>query len=133
MSCLNVPYLWGGSNPIEGMDCSGFIQWCHAAIGMDPAGDQTAQGLHDHFKKTGITFVNPRPGALIFYGSPISHVALCISEQLVIEAGGGDHTTINRSEAAKRSACVRIRPYTHRRDIAEIVLPAYASWMVQGG
>ncbi len=28
-------YTWGGSNPEEGFDCSGLVQWCYAAAGIE--------------------------------------------------------------------------------------------------
>ncbi len=29
LSLLGVPYRWGGSNPSEGLDCSGLVQWVY--------------------------------------------------------------------------------------------------------
>ena len=49
-SCLNIPYKWGGNNPIQGYDCSGFVQEALATINLDPIGDQTSHSLYDIFK-----------------------------------------------------------------------------------
>ena len=34
-SQLGVPYVWGGSIPGVGLDCSGLTQWCYAQAGID--------------------------------------------------------------------------------------------------
>ena len=33
-SQLGVPYVWGGSTPGVGLDCSGLTQWCYAQAGI---------------------------------------------------------------------------------------------------
>jgi Cell wall-associated hydrolases (invasion-associated proteins) len=74
---LGLPYIWGGSNPLTGMDCSGYVQEILAAGGVDPKGDQTAQGLFDFFSTNGLIGAKGA-GSLAFYGkSPkaITHVA----------------------------------------------------------
>ena len=34
MSQLGVPYVWGGTTPGVGLDCSGLTQWCYAQAGV---------------------------------------------------------------------------------------------------
>jgi cell wall-associated NlpC family hydrolase len=34
MTQLGVPYVWGGSAPAVGFDCSGLVQWAYAQIGV---------------------------------------------------------------------------------------------------
>lgn len=46
-SQLGVPYVWGGSIPGVGLDCSGLTQWCYAQAGIDIprySEDQAASG-----------------------------------------------------------------------------------------
>lgn len=134
-SFLGTPYIWGGSSPINGFDCSGFAQWLLESIGIDPVGDQNAMALHNELIKKGRYIPNPAVGAFCFYGrntTAISHVSFCISPYQIIEAGGGDHTTINAFEAAKKNACVRIRPATHRKDRTAIIMPEYPTWVLNG-
>jgi cell wall-associated NlpC family hydrolase len=126
-ACLNVPYIYGGDNPLVGLDCSGFGQWGLKSVGADPPGDQTAQGLFDHFSRNG-EWNKYTPGALAFYGqsaTEISHVAFLVSSSQIIEAGGGDHTTTTLEEARKRGACVRIRMIKARPDLVAVIRPNY--------
>jgi cell wall-associated NlpC family hydrolase len=125
---MNVPYKWGGQNPMEGFDCSGFVQWVLASVGLDPAGDQTAHSLYLHFRTQGELLNDPVPGSLIFYGPgphSIKHVAIAIDKYRVIEAGGGDRTTKTFKDACKDGACVRERLYNHRKDLVAIIRPDY--------
>lgn len=127
---VGIPYVWGGGNPMEGFDCSGFVQWVFQGIGLDPKGDQTAQGLYDYFIKNGKSLSSPNKGALFFYGvsgKSISHVAIGIGDGYIIEAGGGDRSTTSKDTACRVGACVRQRPYNHRKDLVAILLPKYWS------
>lgn len=127
-SCLNIPYIFGGNSPLQGLDCSGFVQWVLKSAGMDPPGDQTAQALFDYFEKNG-SFGVEKPGSLVFYGktvAAISHVALMLDRFRVIEAGGGDSTTKTRADAEKRGACVRIRHISDRKDLVAKIYPNYS-------
>jgi cell wall-associated NlpC family hydrolase len=115
---LFTPYIWGGDSPLVGLDCSGFVQHCLAAVGLDPAGDQTAQALYYHFHYKGAT--KPQAGALIFFGaSPrqITHVAICLDGEHMIEAGGGGSKTLSKEDAIAQGAYVRIRPIINRKDM----------------
>lgn len=136
MRFIGVPYKWGGSTPMDGFDCSGFVQWILESVGADPKGDQTAQGLHDILLKQGALVINaPKAGALCFYGPTnvaLSHVSFCISDHQIVEAGGGDHTTTNLDEAIRKAACVRLRPVTHRKDLRVYLFPNYPLWVTNG-
>ena len=64
-----------------------------------------------------------------FYGksvTEISHVAWALNPYQIIEAGGGDHLTKTRDDAAAKSACIRVRPIDRRKDRVAIVHPSYA-------
>jgi cell wall-associated NlpC family hydrolase len=127
MSFVGQPYRWGGDDPIEGFDCSGLVQEILASVGADPAGDQTAQTLFEHFRRQGR--ISPSaPGAIVFYGKNrdlVTHVAFCIDRYRVVEAGGGGAKIKTRSDAAEANAFVRVRPFDHRPDIVAIWMPEY--------
>lgn len=128
-SFIGVPYKWGGSSRLTGLDCSGLVQEILSSVGMDPEGDQTAQGLFDHFEKHGRLGVYG-PGALAFYGKSyreISHIAFAVDTYRIIEAGGGGSKVTTLDEAAKENACVRMRLIKYRKDFQAIIMPHYTS------
>lgn len=132
MQFLNIPYRWGGDDPIKGYDCSGLVQELLAMIGIDPKGDQTAQGLYDHFNSTSdVNKLNMTTGSLCFYGestSKISHVGMILDDDYMIEAGGGGSKTNSLDDAAAQNAYIRIRPFTTRRDLVAVLTPGNLPW-----
>ena len=118
LSFLGVPYRFGGRNRLEGLDCSQFVTELLISAGMLPYGsDLRAQDL---FKRFGPFTDGPHSfGDLALFGSSsnsIVHVGFCLNDQLMIEAGGGESTTISLASAVERSACVRIRTIRYRKD-----------------
>lgn len=129
-SFLGVPYVFGGNNRLTGLDCSGFVCELLRSVGVVGAfEDLSAQGLW--LKQMPTYSLNRVPsvaGTLLFFGksnSEITHVALQLTELLMIEAGGGDHTTTTVGEAIKRSAMVRMRPIRFRQDYIGARRPIY--------
>lgn len=126
---LNVPYLWGGYTPLEGLDCSGLAQELMRMLGLDPPEDQTAMDLMNHFMKEGASEIVDA-GALAFYGTAnrISHVGTLLGPSLMIEAAGGDSKTTTLAGALKSDARIRIRPYKYRRDLVRVLRPKGIPW-----
>ena len=131
LTFLHQPYRWGGSNPLTGFDCSGFALELLKAFGMEPFKDGSAQDLYAYFKTHGLQ-ANCSEGSFCFYGksaSSISHVAYMINSTQIIEAGSGDSTTTTLDRAKEQSACIRVRPFMHRKDLIEIMRPDYPLWV----
>lgn len=127
-SFVGLPYRWGGDDPIQGFDCSGLAQEALASVGIDPLGDQTAQGLYEAFKGRSVPASGfpIAAGCLCFYGKSvkaITHVAISIGENLMIEAGGGGSKTLTAADAAQQNAYVRMRPIHRRGDLVAVVDP----------
>jgi cell wall-associated NlpC family hydrolase len=127
LSFLGKPYKWAGDDPLAGWDCSGLVQEILASAGIDPPGDQTAQGLFDHFEKNGKYGVYG-PGALAFFGEStrkISHVGFCLDTYRMVEAGGGGSKTLTEQDAITQNAFVRIRLIKARKDFQAVIMPFY--------
>lgn len=128
LSMLNIPYRWGGDDPMWGFDCSGLVEELLNVIGCKPPGRQTAQGLYNIFlNQTQAPSSKIRDiGTLAFFGTSvaaITHVALLIDSETMIEAGGGDHTTVSQEVAATQNAFVKLRPVSHRQDLVALLRP----------
>lgn len=120
---IKTPYVWGGNN-YSGYDCSGFVQEALASVGLDPKGDQSAQTLYDYFSQRWDEKLNR--GSLLFFGrskKEITHVALAVSRNFMIEAGGGGHLITNEATARAANACIRIRPIDNRSDLVSTLFP----------
>ncbi|HYO85240.1 MAG TPA: C40 family peptidase [Dermatophilaceae bacterium] len=64
-----IYYRWGGTSP-RGFDCSGFTSYIYRKAGVRLPRTAAAQQRYSSRTRT------PRPGDLIFFGSPAHHVAI---------------------------------------------------------
>lgn len=129
MSFVGRPYIWGGDDPMRGFDCSGLVQEILASTGLDPAGDQNAQALYNHFEKVG-SVDTWGPGALAFFGKDarnITHIGFCVDQYRMIEAGGGGSKTLTEQDAVKQNAYVRMRLIKNRKDLVAVIKPRYST------
>ncbi len=70
---LGVPYLWGGTDPKRGLDCSGLVQRAFADVGVSVprvAADQARAGAAVP------DLAHARPGDLVAFGSPVDHIGI---------------------------------------------------------
>jgi hypothetical protein len=122
-SFLNVPYRWGGDDPMEGVDCSGLVLEGLKATGIVPRElDVTADSLlRQTFKDLPRETIDRllRRGMLVFWGlpaQPMHHVEIVWAtfpdRVLTIGASGGGARTIDRATAVKQNAYVKIRRIT---------------------
>lgn len=88
---LGYAYVWGGSSPSMGFDCSGYVCWVlnYCGNGWD-VGRTTANGLLSYCDV--ITADEAQPGDLIFfqgtYGTGgVSHVGIYVGNGMMIHCG----------------------------------------------
>jgi cell wall-associated NlpC family hydrolase len=67
----------------------------------------------------------PQAGCLVFYGTEqkVTHVALCLDSELMVEAGGGGSTTKTLLDSIRKRAYVRRRRIDRRADIVAYADP----------
>ena len=86
---VGTPYVWGGSTPETGFDCSGYVCWVYNQAGYD-VGRTTANGLWQ--KSQHISEAEAKPGDLVFfkgtYDTPgMSHVGIYLGNGKMVSAG----------------------------------------------
>ena len=119
---LGVRYVWGGSNPTKGLDCSGLLYRVQKMAGSN-VGRLTASG----YSKLGtrIPIGQQKVGDFLFFGTPVTHCAIYVGNGYMIESRGGRKNTASnpgigvvKSLVTRRSdlSCIRrvwdkVRPY----------------------
>ncbi len=98
---IGKPYRWGGSGP-SSFDCSGLTSFAWAAAGVDLPRSSRMQ----YSATTRITRSQLQPGDLVFYHSPISHVAMYIGDGRVVEAPNSGNNVRIRNDGLTRSGVV---------------------------
>ena len=88
MPYLNVPYLWGGTYPRTGLDCSGFVQLVYHQAGLSlPRVTSQQFGATRYLKPSEVL-----PGDLIFFAmknpgtANVDHVGIYVGKGLFIAA-----------------------------------------------
>lgn len=110
---IGTPYVWGGSTPAHGLDCSGLLYWIQRTAGSN-VGRLTASG----YSKIGtnIPIGQQKVGDFLFFGYPVTHCAIFIGNGYMIESRGGRKNTADnpgigvvKSLVTRRSdlSCVR--------------------------
>lgn len=80
---VGVPYVRGGNSPATGLDCSGLTELVYSQFGVDLAPvswQQAKQGT----PVAGLD--QAQPGDLLFFGSPVHHVAIYAGPDQMVEA-----------------------------------------------
>lgn len=87
---IGTPYVWGGSNPAQGLDCSGLLYWIQRTAGSE-VGRETAST----YSTFGVKIENgfQKPGDFLFFGSPVTHCAIYVGNGYMIESRGGRKNT----------------------------------------
>lgn len=111
---LGKPYVWGGESDTEGgYDCSGFVYRA-----LNDAGYSVARMTAYCYSKLGkeITKGAQKEGDLLFFGTPVTHVAIFLGNGKMIESRGNKTNTKNNpgtgvviSNVSRRSDLSHVR------------------------
>jgi cell wall-associated NlpC family hydrolase len=119
---LGVPYVWGGTSPTQGVDCSGLVQDVYAEVGISLPRTSQEQAT------TGVPVANladAQPGDLVFFpgtdgtASAPGHVGIYIGNGEMIDA-------------PFTGADVRVDPVGDPTAIRRVTGPAVQTTAVQG-
>ena len=85
---LGVPYLWGGTDPTKGLDCSGFTQLVYGNLGIDLPRVSAQQATAG---QPVASLAQARPGDLVFFDhsssrAGIDHVGIYIGNGKMVAA-----------------------------------------------
>jgi cell wall-associated NlpC family hydrolase len=75
------PYVWGGAGP-DSFDCSGLMQYAYGAAGISLPHSSSMQSTIG----TPVAYTDLQPGDLVFFYSPVSHVAMYIGNGQIVQA-----------------------------------------------
>jgi cell wall-associated NlpC family hydrolase len=109
---LGVPYVWGGDDP-AGFDCSGFVQYVFAQVGLDlprVSSDQARVG------QPVASLAEARPGDLVAFNSPVDHIGIYAGNGMMVVAP-------HRGDVVKLQA-VYEQPTAIRRVLPDAPAPA---------
>ncbi len=80
---LGIPYLWGGTDPAKGLDCSGLVQVVFGNLGIDLPRTSSQQATSG----TAVaSLADARPGDLVFFDHSSSRAGI---DHVGIYVGGG--------------------------------------------
>ncbi|HEX5056024.1 MAG TPA: C40 family peptidase [Gammaproteobacteria bacterium] len=87
LSQRGVPYVFGGTSPQTGFDCSGFVQYSYQQLGL-----QIPRNSYDQYKMSTPVYLNRlQPGDLVFFRTSsvfVSHVGIYIGGNRFVHAPG---------------------------------------------
>lgn len=98
---IGNPYVWGGTDPVNGADCSGYVQTIYKQFGYTlprTAAEQAQVGEK-------IPVEDAQPGDLIFYGkgSGIYHVVIYAGDGKTLEAKGREYGIVSDTVSQKNA------------------------------
>lgn len=118
---LGLPYVWGGTDPQRGVDCSGLVQTAYGELGIDlprVSADQARAGTPV------ASLADARPGDLLAWDNSSRNQG---ADHVAIYMGGG-----RMIEAARPGTLVRISEVTTPPDYIRRIIPGGAAGAVGG-
>lgn len=89
-----TPYVFAGSSPNYGWDCSGLVRWTYENFGIELKHSATAQG---HVGKK-VSYLEAKPGDIVTFswGSDYwkYHAAIYLGNGIIVNANSGYRTTV---------------------------------------
>ncbi len=91
---LGVKYKWAGTNPDKGLDCSGFVKYVFAKLGINLP--HRAAELAKLGGSVGKDTSEMQPGDLLVFGKgkSISHVGIYVGDGKMIHASSSNHRVV---------------------------------------
>ena len=105
-----LSYIWGGDDPIKGVDCSGLVVEILKSVGvLSRKGDWNANSLYQLFNNKPS---EPKAGCLVLWGNNkrMTHIEFCIDGVHTMGASGGGSANMTREDAIRKNAYVKVRP-----------------------
>jgi cell wall-associated NlpC family hydrolase len=108
---LGVPYLWGGTDPSKGLDCSGLVQVVFGNLGIDLPRTSSQQATSG----TAVaSLADARPGDLVLFDhsssrAGIDHVGIYVGNGKMI-AAPQEGETVKVQDVGNPSAIRRVLP-----------------------
>jgi len=103
LSKVGSPYRWGATGP-NAFDCSGLVTWAYKSSGVSlPRTSQAMSRVGTPVSRTEL-----RPGDLVFFYRPVSHVGIYIGDGKIVHAS-------SRKNPVKISDMSRMRYNSARR------------------
>jgi peptidoglycan DL-endopeptidase CwlO len=108
---LGVPYLWGGTDPAKGLDCSGFTQLVYGNLGVDLPRTSSQQATAG---RAVASVADARPGDLVFFDysssrAGVDHVGIYIGNGKMIAAPQAGES-VKVQDVGKPSVIRRVLP-----------------------
>lgn len=120
---IGTPYVWGGSTPAHGLDCSGLLYWIQRTAGSN-VGRLTASGYSEIGTK--IPIGEQKVGDFLFFGTPVTHCAVFIGNGYMIESRGSrKNTASNPGVGVVKSLVSRRSDLSCIRRVWDEVKPSY--------
>lgn len=85
-----IRYVWAGSSPSSGFDCSGYVKYVFQKAGKSLP--RTAASIQRATTRTS----SPRPGDLVFHDYPASHVGIYAGNGMMYDSGRSTRGTTLR-------------------------------------